>query len=174
MTAEHLVDADAIVNICLTATKRNRGDTIFQVTLNERGVRVRLSSWPRAREALRALAANGYHVVEVDDAHPDWPELLVTGRAEQQTDEVYLEHGDVKPVTAWTELFPRLLVPTLVVSGDALEEVCVDRRMEATLQVAEAPHVSFVRIPGAGHCVRRDQPAAFYELVDDWLDDLSL
>lgn len=124
----------------------------------------------------RAAADDDILLRQRREDHPDWPEseLLVTGRAEQQTDEVYLEHGDVKPVTPWTELFPRLLVPTLVVSGDALEEVCVDRRMEATLQVAEAPHVSFVRIPGAGHCVRRDQPAAFYELVDDWLDDLSL
>lgn len=107
-------------------------------------------------------------------AHPDWPEseLLVTGRAEQQTDTAYLEHGDVKPVPPWTELFPRLTVPTLVVSGDALDEVCVDRDMEAALQAAESPTLRFARIPGAGHCVRRDQPAAYYDLVDRWLDQL--
>ena len=102
--------------------------------------------------------------------HPGWPEteLLVTGRAEQQMDLAYLEHGDVKPVEPWTELVPRLTVPTLVISGGNLDEVVVSEEMGDALD-AVGPPVTFQRVADAGHCVRRDQPERFYELVDGWL-----
>ena len=60
-------------------------------------------------------------------AHPDWPEdeLLVTGRGEQLMDLDYLARGDLKPSPRWPELFAQVAVPTLVVSGDDLAEVCI-------------------------------------------------
>jgi pimeloyl-ACP methyl ester carboxylesterase len=102
--------------------------------------------------------------------HPGWPEseLLVTGRAEQQMDLGYLRHGDVKPVSPWTELFPALTVPTLVVSGGNLDEVVVTEEMGHALS-ALGPPVAFERLEDAGHCVRRDQPERYYALVDGWL-----
>ena len=30
-------------------------------------------------------------------------------------------------------------------------------------------HVRVVRVPGAGHCIRREQPDAFYAAVDAFL-----
>ncbi len=111
--------------------------------------------------------------------HPDWPEseLLETGRAEQQTDLAYLAGGDVKPSPRWPELFAAVAVPTLVVSGDAatrMPELCIDDDVERGLVAAGNPHLRFQRVPGAGHCVRREQPERFYATVDAWLAEQGL
>ncbi len=105
------------------------------------------------------------------EQHPEWPEaeLLVTGHAEQQMDTDFLAAGEYKPITPWTDLIPAVPLPTLVVSGDDPAEICVDRRMEAGIEDAANPQVRLVRVPGAGHCVRRERPGDFYRVVDDWL-----
>lgn len=112
-------------------------------------------------------------------AHPDWPEseLLETGRAEQQVDLAYLATGDVKPSPRWPELFAAVSVATLVLSGDAttrLPELCIDDDVERGLVAAGNPHLRFQRVPGAGHCIRRDEPERFYAAVDAWLAGLGL
>lgn len=105
------------------------------------------------------------------EVHPDWPddELLVTGRAEQQVDRAYLAHGDFKPTPRWPELFEQVAVPTLVLSGDATEEVCITEDVEAGIAAIGNPQVRMVRIPGSAHCIRREQPAAYFETVDAFL-----
>jgi pimeloyl-ACP methyl ester carboxylesterase len=105
------------------------------------------------------------------ELHPDWPEseLLVTGVAEQQVHLEFLERGNYKPTTPWTELFRAVTVPTLVVSGDRLDEIVVGEEMEAGISAVANPQVTLVRIAGAGHCIRREQPKEFYRTVDDWL-----
>jgi len=104
-------------------------------------------------------------------AHPDWPEdeLLVTGRGEQQVDLEYLAWGDLKPSPRWPELFARVSVPTLVVSGDDMAEVCITDDHERGIMETQNVHVRVVRVPGAGHCIRREQPDAFYAAVDAFL-----
>jgi pimeloyl-ACP methyl ester carboxylesterase len=105
------------------------------------------------------------------EAHPDWPEdeLLVSGRAEQQMDLDYLAHGDFKPTPRWPELFERLAVPTLVVSGDDPAEVCITEDVERGIAEIGNPRVRVVRIPGSAHCIRREQPEAYYAAVDAFL-----
>ena len=107
--------------------------------------------------------------------HPDWPEseLLVTGQAEQQMDLDYLEAGEWKPTTPWPELFAEVAVPTLVVSGDRPEEICVDDTMERGIGKIGNPRVTLHRIGAAGHCIRREQPGEYYRVVDDWLARLG-
>lgn len=104
-------------------------------------------------------------------AHPGWPEdeLLVTGRAEQQVDLRYLAQGDFKPTTRWPELFATARVPTLVLSGDDLAAVIMTDEVERAINEIGNAHVRFVRIPAAGHCVRREHPHAFYDAVDTFL-----
>jgi pimeloyl-ACP methyl ester carboxylesterase len=104
-------------------------------------------------------------------AHPEWPEdeLLVTGHAEQQMDLRFLAHGDWKPSTRWPELFTRVSVPTLVLSGDDLGAVVVTDEVERAIDEIANPHVRFARIPAAAHCVRRENPPAFYDAVDTFL-----
>jgi pimeloyl-ACP methyl ester carboxylesterase len=106
------------------------------------------------------------------EAHPDWAEdeLLATGRGEQQMDLRYLRHGDFKPTTTWQRLFTELAVPSLVLTGDELDEVCIDETVEKGLRDLGNPRVTLARIQGAGHCVRREQPDRFYALVDAWLE----
>lgn len=104
-------------------------------------------------------------------AHPDWPEgeLLVTGQAERQIDLEYARHGDHKPSTPWPRLFTEVSVPTLVLTGDSMEEVCITRDIEDGIAQIGNPHVQVVRIPAAGHCIRREQPEAFFSTVDEFL-----
>ncbi len=104
-------------------------------------------------------------------AHPDWPEgeLLATGEAEQQMDLEYLAYGDFKPVTPWPELFKDVAVPTLVVSGDVMGEVCITDEHERGLAEIANPRVRLARVPGAAHCVRREQPDGYYTAVDAFL-----
>ena len=100
----------------------------------------------------------------------------MTGRAEQQMDLTYLAEGTWKPTTPWPELFGALEVPTLVVSGDAgtrLSELCVDDDMERGLASIGNDNVRLVRVPGAGHCIRRDQPERYHEIVDRWLTEVT-
>jgi pimeloyl-ACP methyl ester carboxylesterase len=109
------------------------------------------------------------------EQHPAWPEseLLVTGIAEQQVQLDYLRAGDYKPSTPWTALYAAVAVPTLVVTGDDPAEILVTEEVERGMAGIGNPHVQVVRIPGAGHCVRRDRPRAFHGLVDDWLRELT-
>ena len=106
--------------------------------------------------------------------HPDWPEseLLATGKAEQQMDAEYLENGEWKPVTPGPELYERVRVPTLVISGDREDELCVTDAVERGLADLANPVVTLVRVPGAGHCVRRDRTEGYHQVVDPWLEDL--
>jgi pimeloyl-ACP methyl ester carboxylesterase len=105
------------------------------------------------------------------ELHPDWPdsELLVTGLAEQQMHLEFLERGDYKPTTPWTQLFAAVTVPTLVVSGDRVDEIVVGQEMEEGIAEIGNPHVSLMRVAGAGHCIRREQPEEYYRTVDGWL-----
>jgi pimeloyl-ACP methyl ester carboxylesterase len=108
------------------------------------------------------------------EAHPDWPEqeLLPTGRAEQQTQEDYLVHGDWKPTTPWPDLVAGLQVPTLLITGDDLDEVIVSPGLEDELRAAAPDLLDVRRLDRAGHCVRRDRHDIFYAVVDDWIATL--
>lgn len=84
------------------------------------------------------------------EQHPDWAdeELLASGVAEQQMDLDYLTHGDFKPTTRWPDLFARVSVPTLVVSGDVMAQVCITEELERGIGESGNPHVRLVRVPG--------------------------
>lgn len=105
------------------------------------------------------------------EKHPSWPEdeLLVSGLAEQQMDLAYLAHGDFKPTTRWPDLFSDVAAPTLVVSGDDPTGVCITETVERGIAEIGNPLVRVVRVPGSAHCIRREQPSAFYAAVDSFL-----
>lgn len=103
--------------------------------------------------------------------HSDWTddELLASGRGERQVQLDYLATGEYRPSGLWPDLFAQVAVPTLVVSGDSPDEVCISDEHEQGLSRIANPHVRLVRIPGSGHCIRREQPAAYYAAVDAFL-----
>lgn len=69
---------------------------------------------------------------------------------------LYLGHSE------WEDLFNALTVPTLLV-------VPPDAPMAPRPDLVVNPLVRTVVIEGAGHCVRRDQPAAYHAAVDAFL-----
>ncbi|GEL95990.1 hypothetical protein CCO02nite_26480 [Cellulomonas composti] len=75
-------------------------------------------------------------------------------------DREYVRRGSYLGDGAWEELFAALTVPTLLV-------VPVDAPMAP--RRVDNPLVRTAAIPGAGHCVRRDQPAAYHRAVDTLL-----
>lgn len=132
------------------------------------------NGWVSSLAPSRAAADDAALLALRRSVHPDWPEseLLETGRAEQQTDLAYLVNGDLKPSTRWPELFAQVSVPTLVISGDSATrtaELCIDDDVERGLVAVGNPHLRLQRVPGAGHCVRRDRPAGYFAVVDGWL-----
>jgi pimeloyl-ACP methyl ester carboxylesterase len=108
-------------------------------------------------------------------AHPDWAEreLLASGRAEQQMDLDFLANGEWRPLTPWPELFAELAVPTVVVSGGAMGEVCITADIERGIAEIRNPHLRLVRVPGSAHCIRREQPASFFRAVDAFLEEVA-
>lgn len=83
-SGQPLPGAGPIAAACRRATAHNYGSTLIgDPAVSPAGVRVRLSSWPRQQEALRALRALGYQAAEDSRPAEHGAALLVTGwRAE--------------------------------------------------------------------------------------------
>ncbi|MFP5348035.1 MAG: alpha/beta fold hydrolase [Actinomycetes bacterium] len=102
-------------------------------------------------------------------AEPPWPasELEPWAEAKDQTDVALLVTGDIVPTTPWPDLLAQLRargVPVLVVTGT--RDVLVDDAVEGEARRLGA---QVVRLPGAGHCVRRDAGPGYYANTDAFL-----
>jgi hypothetical protein len=98
-----LLDDQAILDACRAATAHNHGQPVLGAAHSTRGVRIRLSSWPRQQEALAALRTLGY--AATDDIRP-----------------AGTEHGEALLVTGWDD-------QTLAARADRLERTV--RELEA-------------------------------------------
>lgn len=115
-------------------------------------------------EAVRAL------VLE-DPARPSgsWtpdPQIVAWAQCKAQVDRRYIRRGLFLGDARWDELFDALTVPTLLV-------VPPDSPMAPDPARLRNPGVRTAVVPGAGHCVRRDQPVAYLAAVDGFLAALS-
>ncbi len=163
--------------VALTAAVR-RPDLVRALVLEDPAALVpdeEQRSERKGKELVDGLAAS---LGATDDAslaavrreqHPNWPEdeLLVTGRAEQQVDRDFLALGDYKPSTRWPELLKGLTTAALLLTGD--EGSVMDDELRQLIDETANPNVTVERVVGAGHCIRREQPDRFYELVDRFL-----
>ncbi|MFT3888795.1 MAG: alpha/beta hydrolase [Arachnia sp.] len=77
-------------------------------------------------------------------------------------DRLMIERGLHLGDPEWEDLFQALTVPTLLVLPE-------DAGMAPDENGYDNPRVERVLIPGAGHCVRRDRPAAYHTAVDPFL-----
>jgi len=82
-------------------------------------------------------------------------------------DRAYVRDGMYLGDDAWEELFDALRVPTLLL-------VPPDAPMAPRQEAVHNDLVRTVVVPGAGHCVRRDQPARYLLAVDAFLDEVAL
>jgi len=89
-------------------------------------------------------------------------EIEAWAACKQFVDREYVRHGFYLGDGAWEELFNALIVPTLLVVPPGTD-------MAPRPEALDNELVRTVVIPGAGHCVRRDRPAAYAEAVDSFL-----
>jgi pimeloyl-ACP methyl ester carboxylesterase len=81
-------------------------------------------------------------------------------------DRAYVRHGLYLGDGAWEELFDALRVPTLLIAPP-------DSVMAPRPGAVHNDLVRTVVVSGAGHCVRRDQPARYLRAVDAFLADVA-
>jgi len=81
-------------------------------------------------------------------------------------DREYIRRGLYLGDDAWEELFDALRVPTLLL-------VPVDAPMAPRQEELHNDLVQTVVVPGAGHCVRRDQPATYLQALDAFLAEVT-
>ena len=82
-------------------------------------------------------------------------------------DRAYVRDGTYLGDDAWEELFNALRMPTLLL-------VPPDSSMAPRQEALRNDLVRTVVEPGAGHCVRRDQPARYLGAVDPFLAEVAL
>ena len=103
--------------------------------------------------------------------NPTWPEAEFGPWAESKTqvDLDFLDLGIANLVEPWDEILSASTVPTLVLlaerGGPVLPEV---RQRAAEIEIDNA-YLDIRVVPGTGHCIRRDDAAAFHALVDPFL-----
>jgi pimeloyl-ACP methyl ester carboxylesterase len=109
-------------------------------------------------EAVRACRAD----------HPAWPEaeLEQWAASKAEVDLDFVATGRLDIATPWREVAAVIDVPTLLVTGDGEVIIGFEAREEIT---RVAPRIEVAVVPGADHCVRRDQANAFHAVVDPWL-----
>jgi pimeloyl-ACP methyl ester carboxylesterase len=122
----------------------------------------------RVAETSSAAADPAAALRGIRATHPAWPEseLEHWAAAKAEVDLDFLRGGRLDIDTPWREVAASIAVPALVVTGDG--EVIIDFPTREEVRRI-APMIGVVVVPGAGHCVRRDQGDAFHAVVDPWL-----
>ncbi|MDX1933870.1 MAG: alpha/beta hydrolase [Capsulimonadales bacterium] len=78
-----------------------------------------------------------------------------------------LNRADAAPVN-WSALLPNIACPALLITADpALGAMVTDEGADDLKRLV--PHLERAHIPGAGHCIRRDRPEEFLDVVRGFL-----
>ena len=111
-----------------------------------------------------ATAADRVAQVERMSRESGWSRAEIEAWAEckPQVDRRYVHEGLVLLGAPWVESFQALAVPTLLVIPDPAP-------MAPPAEAVTNPLVHRAVITEAGHCVRRDRPAAFFDAVEAFL-----
>lgn len=110
------------------------------------------------------------------DNDPGWEETERDAWAEAKArlDPRLAASGDIVPPVPWPDLVAALeshRTPALLVTGDAEGAIVTPEVLADVEEIGEA-WVTTAVVEGAGHCVRRDRPAAYHALVDAWIATL--
>jgi pimeloyl-ACP methyl ester carboxylesterase len=102
--------------------------------------------------------------------NPGWPELEYEpcARAKTLVDLDFLALGVASFAHPWERLVEALEVPTLALTRDGLD-VLVSDAIRRRAEALRNPHLAISVVPGAAHCVRREQPASYHAIVDRFL-----
>ncbi len=104
---------------------------------------------------------------------PDWPEVDLVPWADSKL-RISLKFFDhLSPFNIdWPVVVGGIRCPVLLITGDPERGALVTPEYALTLQ-AWLPQLRTVHIPGAGHSIRRDQFAAFMNVVRPFLSEVS-
>ena len=99
-----------------------------------------------------------------------WQEIEVTpwAEAKRRTDVNLLATGIAALTTPWIDLWQRIAVPSLLVTGT--DDVIFSQPRLAEVAALGNPLIDLAVIDEAGHCVRRDNPDGYHAIVDPWLE----
>jgi len=100
------------------------------------------------------------------ETHWSTAEIQAWAESKPLVDRSYVRDGLYLGDDAWEELFNALRIPTLLL-------VPLDSSMAPRQEALHNDLVRIVAVPGAGHCVRRDQPALYFRAVDSFLDEVA-
>lgn len=109
---------------------------------------------------------------EAHQRHPDWPKGEFAPWVESKfrfSPNVLAVYGDNNHrVVDWGATLARITCPALLIFGDTELGGIVSERDAAALQ-AVVPQLEIAHVPGAGHSIRRDQPAPFLAAIEPFL-----
>ncbi len=142
---------------------------------------------PKAGDALETSSRSDYwqnYVLEINALtigaliekgraeRAEWPEAEYDGwsAAKQQVDLKATDYARVSSVP-WWEKVSQIECPTLLMIADTEKGAIVDRAT-ADAVAALNGRVQVVHIPGAGHNIRREQPARYLAVVQEFLAKL--
>jgi N-formylmaleamate deformylase len=167
MTAFFLATTDPDLPRC--AVLEHPGFRLETAAPSEAEQRARAERTRQEREERRSLGREGL-IAWVRAVRPTWAEEEYGPWAEAQLRVRARFGGALRPAeqSAWRGLVPKLSCPTLLVTADP------DKGSIVTPEaVAEAvrlnPLVRVVRLPGAGHNIRREQFDGYVAAVRDFL-----
>ncbi|MBK7455735.1 MAG: alpha/beta hydrolase [Anaerolineales bacterium] len=103
--------------------------------------------------------------------NPAWPEseLLHWAESKQQLSLAVFDEEQIG-VEQGNKLFSKITCPTLILTADADRGALYPPQAADTL-AAGLPVARHVHLPGAGHSIRREQPAAYLKAVDGFLKE---
>lgn len=107
------------------------------------------------------------------EGFPAWDpeEACAWLQAKIQVDLSFLRSGTVSARTPWDRIAAALAVPTLLVTSDG-PDVLIGAKGLARVRALGNPRIRTALVPGASHCVRRDQAGAFHALCDQFLAEV--
>ncbi|WP_223909802.1 alpha/beta fold hydrolase [Actinomyces capricornis] len=119
-----------------------------------------------AADPARALAENrrSYPGWEIDEAC-GWLQGKI------QVDRDFLRTGEVAPRGSWRGTASTLSVPTLVLTSDG-RDALLGKGGLASVRALGNARLRTVLVPGASHCVRRDQAGGFYRSCEAFLREV--
>lgn len=149
-------------------------DPVFRtetVVPSEEERRERAERQRREAEERRAMTREQI-IARGRERNPAWDEVEFGpwADAKQQVSPKFSMGGSVRPTeqTGWRNLVPKIACPTLLVTGDPGRGAIVTPEAAAEAARLNA-NLRVVRLPGAGHNIRREQFDGFLQAVRDFL-----
>lgn len=106
--------------------------------------------------------------------YPTWPleEACAWQQGKVQVDQAFVACGEVAPRNDWKDVAAAITVPTLVITSDGEDVLLGQSGLDAVNAVGNS-NIRTALVPGARHCVRREQTKKYHEKADKFLQEVA-